>query len=73
MTGEINKNGCLYILRRNNLAIQFCPFQITEDNTQYCGDDCPLFEEDFDSKEHIVWLRCANHALLIEIRKDERE
>jgi len=43
---KIDRKGCLWVRRGNELKMQFCPFQSLEEDV-YCGDWCPLFGEPF--------------------------
>jgi len=46
MQGKIDKNGHLFIRRKNTIKEQLCPFYSAKSLTgQNCGDWCPLFEE----------------------------
>lgn len=42
MKGYLNKDGELYILRNGIPKLQRCPYS---NNSQPCGDKCPLFSE----------------------------
>jgi hypothetical protein len=76
MQGKIDEDGMLYLVRKDIMAEQECPFS---NNNRRCGDLCVLFGEPYKklvmigtiSKE-LTYINLCHKALEFEAFKDER-
>jgi hypothetical protein len=75
---EIDLDGHLWIMRGGIRKPQTCPHASSEGGSEYCGDWCPLFEENHWKDlagvcGHEITLNCAPHLTTHTITEDARK
>ena len=72
MKAAINQDGFLSIERAGILQRQYCPFQAAEES-QECGDWCPMFgEPDIWSQNLVSISICNGKTIKLELLEDHR-